>query len=962
MAAKDNIKVVLLFQPQKLLMRRPVLQLLKVQKLADTVEMDDIPITTATVNLYFKHLDLDARRILFKFSNTELDEESVTLESMLLKMNTSKDEFEAKLERNWARHYQQQLGRLRSYGNKLSWYHRVPAAGSNRLRTSPCTYHPLGVWVNFEAGQGKKGIELKATVHIQGRQQPLDTFRRYHFLLEQNNAYWHLNMDTYEALEWLESINIKDYNKDAETFIREVAEPLRSYRQKVDTEAIMPKEQLVVQPGKRVLLSELNNTFLMLTPQFVYDGWVVDGPFSPVANVQHLNKPIEIVRNAQFEKEFTAYLQALHPNFSAQRNGYFYLKFADAQKKHWFLKVYHQLLEADVELLGMDLLQHFRYSPYKPETTITQTGQTETQITLKLKLAFGKEVVPLPELQKMLLSGQKALLLKDGTLGVLGDDWLARYSLWIKHGKVKKDTLSIARWMAFSQEEEAHNSDAAAPQILPRTISAEWWQKWKHWQQSDSPVYSLPPQVQVQALRSYQQKGYDWMNILAEAGGSACLADDMGLGKTLQTICFMANRLHTNPEGRHLVICPASLIYNWVQEFEKFAAGIKTMVYHGPGRQAEQLTDANANVIITSYGTMRQDVEQIAAVVWDVIVLDESHSIKNPSAQITRAVGALQGATRIALSGTPVMNSTADLYAQVNFLLPGLLGSYEFFRREYAIPIEQKQDAEKAAALQKLIGPFVLRRTKEQVATDLPPKTEMIMWCEMGKDQQAAYESVKENIRSNVFLEIEQQGLQKGKMSILAGLTRLRQLCNSCELVTTEDLFTYDSIKTEILLQELQGLITHHKVLVFSQFTGMLKLLQRDLTKAGITWQQLDGSTAIGERQELVNNFQQEDSEARVFLLSLKAGNAGLNITAADYVFLFDPWWNAAVENQAIDRTHRIGQNKQVFVYRMICKNTVEEKIMKLQGRKQKMASELVSTDESFMKALTMEDVKYLLE
>lgn len=224
----------------------------------------------------------------------------------------------------------------------------------------------------------------------------------------------------------------------------------------------------------------------------------------------------------------------------------FYLKFADAQKKYWFLKVYQQLLEADIELVGIDLLQHFRYSAHKPETTIIHTGQTETQITLQFELSFGKEIVSLPELQKMLLSGQKALLLKDGTLGVLSDDWLARYSLWIKHGKVKKNTLTIARWMAFSQEEEVQSSDATAQRVFSRIIPSEWWQKWKHWQQSDSPVYSLPPQVQVQALRSYQQKGYDWMNILAEAGGSACLADDMGLGKTLQTICFMANRLHTN--------------------------------------------------------------------------------------------------------------------------------------------------------------------------------------------------------------------------------------------------------------------------------------------------------------------------------------------------------------------------------------------------------------------------------
>jgi SNF2 family DNA or RNA helicase len=232
----------------------------------------------------------------------------------------------------------------------------------------------------------------------------------------------------------------------------------------------------------------------------------------------------------------------------------------------------------------------------------------------------------------------------------------------------------------------------------------------------------------------------------------------------------------------------------------------------------------------------------------------------------------------------------------------------------------------------------------------------------MGQDQRAAYENIKEQIRSSVLLEIEHHGLQKGKMSILAGLTKLRQLCNSAELVAGEDLFCYDSIKTEVLIEELTQIIPLHRALIFSQFTSMLDLLERDLQKAGISYQRLDGSTAIKERQELVNRFQDESAEVKVFLLSLKAGNAGLTLTAADYVFLFDPWWNVAVENQAIDRTHRIGQRRQVFAYRMICKGTIEEKIMRMQQQKKKIAEDLVSTDDGFMQTLTLEDVKYLLE
>jgi SNF2 family DNA or RNA helicase len=308
------------------------------------------------------------------------------------------------------------------------------------------------------------------------------------------------------------------------------------------------------------------------------------------------------------------------------------------------------------------------------------------------------------------------------------------------------------------------------------------------------------------------------------------------------------------------------------------------------------------------------------------------------------------------------MNGTGDLYSQFQFLLPGLLGSREFFRREYAHPIEQQGDKEKAAALQKIINPFVLRRTKEQAAPDLPEKTESILWCEMGHDQRMAYESIRENIRSSVFLEIEQKGLNQGKLAVMAGLMKLRQVCNSAEMVKGEDLFCTDSIKTRLLVEELGNIVPQHKALVFSQFTSMLDLLERDLRKAGLPLLRLDGQTRASDRQDLVNQFQQDDGEAKVFLISLKAGNAGLNLTAADYVFLFDPWWNVAVENQAIDRTHRIGQQSQVFAYRMICKNSIEEKIIRMSERKKVVAEDLVTAEESFVKSLTMEDVAYLLQ
>lgn len=953
---KTKPKIVLLLQPQKLLHRTPVVQLLKVEKNGPVVEMDELSITSATLSLYLKHIDPAARKTLLKFSAYELESEANRIEFGIDKLKLKDKAKETYRDKALARYYQQHLGQLKHFTNELSWYHRVTTPGSNRVNTSPCTYQPIGVQLEFECVQDEGKFRLKILVKTREGSVALEQFRRFYFLLLKDNHYWHLSLAGFEALEWLEEQDLKAFETDKDAFAQQVALPLKKMQQTVKMDALVEKDRLEVEPVKRVLLSELNNSFLMLTPQFLYDGYLVEGPFTQEVEKETVGKPLIIKRDEAIEKGFSEYLRQLHPNFARQFNGYYYLNFADAQKKHWFMKVYHQLLQDDVELVGMDMLKHFRYSQYLPETVVEIIEQTEGYFRLNFQVKFGAESIPIGELQKMLLAGQKVVMLKDGSMGVLGEEWLRQYASAVKHGKVLQKQLLVPRWMAMSFEEEDGGLQ------LRKTLDADWLKKWRCWQQGEEALYAIPPSVQVEALRHYQQKGYDWLNLLAEAGGSACLADDMGLGKTLQTICFLANRLHHHPAGKHLVVCPASLIYNWQQEFEKFASAIKTVAYHGVNRKSEWLEDGDTAVIITSYGTMRQDVELLSAQLFDTIVIDESHHIKNPATQISRAVQELKATTRIALSGTPVVNGTQDLYAQLNFLLPGLLGSRDFFRREYTIPIEQQRDEEKSKALQKLIAPFVLRRTKEQVAPDLPPKTETVLWCEMGQDQKAAYESIKENIRSSVLLDIEQNGLNKGKMSVLAGLMKLRQVCNSCELVKGEDLFTYDSIKTEILLEELKNIIPAHRALVFSQFTSMLDLLERDLGKAGIRYQRLDGSTAIGQRQELVNNFQDGESEVQVFLLSLKAGNAGLTLTAADYVFLFDPWWNAAVENQAIDRTHRIGQERHVFAYRMICKGTVEERIINLQQKKKKLAEDLVTTDEGFMKTLTLEDLKYLLE
>jgi SNF2 family DNA or RNA helicase len=504
-------------------------------------------------------------------------------------------------------------------------------------------------------------------------------------------------------------------------------------------------------------------------------------------------------------------------------------------------------------------------------------------------------------------------------------------------------------------EQDATTEDA----VLKTVLKKDWWEKWQRWQQNNSDLYEVPAQIHA-TLRPYQKKGYEWMRLLAEAGAGACLADDMGLGKTLQTICFIANQAVQFPTQKHLIVCPSSLMYNWLSELQKFAPHLQAIIYHGAQRSFETMASGDHQIILTTYGTLRSDIEKISAITFGVAVIDESHNIKNPSALNTKAVNQLNAASRVALSGTPVMNNTFDLYAQLSFLLPGMFGNREFFKSEYADAIDRDRDPDKIQLLQKLTAPFILRRTKEQVATDLPAKIESILWCQMGADQMAAYESIKEKVRSSVFLDIKTKGLNSGKLSVINGLLKLRQVCNSCALVKDEDLFTYDSIKTDILVAELQNIITDHKALVFSQFTSMLDLLEESFNKQKISYTRLDGSTPTHMRQSLVDNFQKEDATERVFLVSLKAGNAGLNLTAADYVFLFDPWWNTAVQQQAIDRTHRIGQTKNVFAYKMICKDTIEEKIIQLQQRKKQLAEDLIGGEDGFVKALNEDDIAFL--
>nr|WP_255486850.1 DEAD/DEAH box helicase [Mucilaginibacter sp. SP1R1] len=459
-------------------------------------------------------------------------------------------------------------------------------------------------------------------------------------------------------------------------------------------------------------------------------------------------------------------------------------------------------------------------------------------------------------------------------------------------------------------------------------------------------------------LRPYQKQGLNWLNFLDDFNFGGCLADDMGLGKSIQVIAFILSQREKNSHNTNLIVVPTSLIFNWQQELAKFAPSIKLHTIYGADR-IKNIDDFDQyEVILTSYGTLLSDIVFLKNYHFNYVFLDESQNIKNPESQRYRAVRLLKSRNKITITGTPIENNTFDLYGQLSFACPGLLGSKQYFKDIYSSPIDKFKSSKRAVELQNKIRPFILRRTKQQVATDLPEKTEMVLYCEMGQQQRNIYNTYEKEFREFISATTSEV-LKKTPMNVLKGITKLRQICDSPLLLTGEKMPGDASAKIDTLIEQIEGKMAQHKILVFSQFVTMLDLIRKKLTGKGIAFTYLTGQTR--NREAVVNEFQ-NNPEVRVFLISLKAGGTGLNLTEADYVYLVDPWWNPAVENQAIDRCHRIGQDKKIVAVRLICPGTVEEKIMLMQQNKKALANELIQTDSSFVKSLSKQDLLNLLK
>ncbi len=498
-------------------------------------------------------------------------------------------------------------------------------------------------------------------------------------------------------------------------------------------------------------------------------------------------------------------------------------------------------------------------------------------------------------------------------------------------------------------------------------LHTQWRQSLTTLRTFDSQPALTRPKTLTAKLRPYQDQGVAWLAFLRQFGFGGILADDMGLGKTMQALTILAYAYEQGEKKPSLIVAPTSVVNNWQQEISSYVSDLRTHLFMGHDRELPK--KGKTDIILTSYALLWRDKAELAKLSYHYVILDESQYIKNHAAKTTQAAKSLIADHRLALTGTPLENNLTELWSQCSFVIPGLFGSMEQFKERFVNPIAH-QDQSASKHLKQLLRPFLLRRTKEHVAQDLPKKIDQTILCEMNERQAKLYAAVKKMYQLQVKNLIATQGIEKSHLQILTALLRLRQICDDPRLLKLDDRTTFvtlptglrkihDSVKLEQTLELLRTAVSEgHKVLLFSQFTQMLELIEAACVKEQISFVKLTGKTK--KRARVIDAFQ-KDQNIGVFLLSLKAGGTGLNLTAADYVIHYDPWWNPAVEAQATDRAHRIGQSKTVYTYKLIVKDTIEEKIQELQKRKQGLIDDIIGGTSNLSK-LTKEDIAYLFE
>ncbi len=710
-------------------------------------------------------------------------------------------------------------------------------------------------------------------------------------------------------------------------------------------------ENLSVPPEPRLYLSERERD-LLAELRFGYEEFEL--PYSKTTGVQSLRRREDSRTLVRITRDLGAEQAAWESlsDFGLKRGqvGHEFLLRKNVNPIDFLIRQVPRLTGAGFTIFGEDTLKSARVNRNRPEISFKVSSGIDW-FDLEATVNFGDQHVPLKEVRRAIRKRERFIKLADGTIGEIPAEWLARYRHLFALADDTGEELRLSNHHLGLLDQVLAEADRAQTD----TAFQERRERLRNFERIEPQPL---PQGFTGTLRPYQKAAFDWMHFLNSYNFGGCLADDMGTGKTISTLAFLQSMKEQHPDApANLIVMPRSLLFNWAREAAQFAPGLRVYTHADQGRITEAADFNKHDLVLTTYGVMLRDLELLRSYKFHYAILDESQAIKNPLAETSRAARALNAAHRLVLTGTPVENSASELWAQFAFLNPGLLGNLDYFREEFVNPIERKQDQDTATFLRKMVHPFILRRTKEQVALDLPPRSEELLEVDMEPNQRKLYNKTRDHYRDLLLGLIDDEGINDARLKVLEGLLRLRQICNHPQLVDPRH--RGGSAKLEALLETLDTLRAEgHKALIFSQFVQMLTLVRAELDARKIPYAYLDGSTR--KREEVVDRFQQSGPELPFFLISLKAGGVGLNLTAADYVIHVDPWWNPAVEMQATDRTHRIGQTRPVFVYKLITRGTVEEKILQLQARKRALVEQLIAADGSMLKALTREDVEVL--
>ncbi|MBC8160890.1 MAG: DEAD/DEAH box helicase [Roseiflexaceae bacterium] len=740
--------------------------------------------------------------------------------------------------------------------------------------------------------------------------------------------------------------------EDTEEFFDQYLLPI-SERVKVSGDMIEWIELPPREPQPRLYLSEQAGA-LQAELRFAYGEHEVrhekSTPAHSVRRVAGTTSFAKIARDAAREQELAASINSAY-GFKKGTEPHILPLRASTQPIDFLLHQVPKLAEKGFEIFGEEALVSAKVNRNKPSISFkVNSGIDWFDVTAEV--SYGDLQVALKDIRQAIKKREKFVKLADGSIGALPEEFVEKYRHIFNMGQeagagaLRFNQTQLTLIDQLLSEADQSSTDAEFERRRERLRNFE--------QIRPQP---LPPGFTGE-LRPYQKFGYDWLHFLQEYNFGGCLADDMGTGKTVSTLAFLESVYdRDNDAAATLIVMPRSLLFNWQREAAKFTPNLAVYVHADAGRITTSQAFDEHDLVLTTYGTMLRDVELLRQYEFHHIILDESQAIKNPVAETSKAARLLRGKHRLALTGTPIENSTGELWSQFAFLNPGLLGSLEYFRNEFVTPIERHQDGDTAQFLRRMVFPFILRRTKDQVAKDLPPRTEEVVICDMEPAQRKVYLKQRDVYRAKLLgLLNDGGGMEAARMQILEGLLRLRQISNHPRLADAK--YKGGSGKFELLLETLETLQAEgHRALVFSQFVQMLTIVREALDARGVPYAYLDGQTK--NRQEQVDRFQNDDA-LPFFLISLKAGGVGLNLTATDYVIHIDPWWNPAAEQQATDRTHRIGQDKPVFVTKLISRDTVEEKILQLQQRKRDLVDQIISAEGGVFKALTREDVELL--